>query len=103
MQFKQRTLTQIAHLICGNDNRPDETKGFFPYLSSKYITEFFRDCDTDYALPAALCLHRLVVTAGISVLAAAMRSRGRGRRSSTLPSQTLPPPRQQRLWHDDGV
>jgi hypothetical protein len=39
---------QIAHLVCGNDNRVDPTKGFFPYRSSSYLTEFFQDCDTDY-------------------------------------------------------
>jgi hypothetical protein len=42
MEFKQRTLIQIADMICGNSSR------FFPYRSSHYLTEFFRDCDTDY-------------------------------------------------------
>jgi hypothetical protein len=44
MQFKERTLTQIADLVCGNE----AAQSFFSYRSSSYITEFFRDCDTDY-------------------------------------------------------
>ncbi|AOJ25500.1 hypothetical protein WJ12_11985 [Burkholderia seminalis] len=46
MQFKQRTLMQIADMICGNF--PAETS-FFPYRSSSRLTDFFYDCDTDYA------------------------------------------------------
>ncbi|RWA78221.1 hypothetical protein [Mesorhizobium sp.] len=45
MQFKERTLTQIAHMICGNG---DEQTSHFVYRSSMYLTEFFRDCGTDY-------------------------------------------------------
>jgi hypothetical protein len=45
MEFKQRTLMQIANLICGNFNNEDS---FFLYRSSSYLTEFFQDCDTDY-------------------------------------------------------
>lgn len=46
MKFKNRTLIQIANMICGNCE--DENERFFCYRSSSYITEFFRDCDTDY-------------------------------------------------------
>jgi hypothetical protein len=46
MQFKQRTLMQIADMICGNLNAD---KPFFVYRSSSRLTEFFMDCDTDYA------------------------------------------------------
>lgn len=46
MQFKQRTLDQIADMICGNFER--ETS-LFVYRSSSYLTKFFQDCDTDYA------------------------------------------------------
>src|SRR5258708_12458827 len=46
MKFKQRTLMQIAELICGNRNNDDVC--LFRYRSSKYLTEFFQDCDTDY-------------------------------------------------------
>lgn len=42
MKFKQRTLMQLADMICGN------APPVFPYRSSSKITEFFRDCDTDY-------------------------------------------------------
>ncbi len=45
MEFKKRTLNQIADMICGNF--PEE-QTFFPYRSSKYLTEFFEDIDTDY-------------------------------------------------------
>lgn len=37
---------QIADMICGN--YPTETS-FFVYRSSSRLTEFFRDCDTEYA------------------------------------------------------
>ena len=40
MEFKQRTLMQIADLICG--------KSFFRYRSSSYLTEFFRDYGADH-------------------------------------------------------
>ncbi len=42
MKFKERTLVQIADMICGNGTT------LFRYRSSSFITEFFRDCDTDY-------------------------------------------------------
>lgn len=47
MEFKQRTLTQLADMICGNakeGNKPNP----FRYRSSSYLTEFFQDCGTDY-------------------------------------------------------
>lgn len=46
MQFKQRTLMQIADMICGNFHIDNS---FFVYRSSSRLTEFFMDCDTDYA------------------------------------------------------
>lgn len=46
MKFKQRSLMQIAELICGN--RSQDEVCYFHYRSSKYLTEFFQDCDTDY-------------------------------------------------------
>jgi hypothetical protein len=45
MEFKKRTLMQIADMICGN--LKDE-QNLFRYRSSSLLTEFFRDCDTDY-------------------------------------------------------
>jgi len=36
---------QIADMICGNFHFEES---FFPYRSSKYLTEFFEDVDTDY-------------------------------------------------------
>jgi hypothetical protein len=45
MEFKQRTLMQIANMICGNYNEEDT---LFEYRSSSKLTEFFQDCDTDY-------------------------------------------------------
>ncbi|RON14797.1 hypothetical protein [Pseudomonas frederiksbergensis] len=44
MKWKARTVEEIAEMICG-----DREGGFFKYLSSSYITRFFRDSDTDYA------------------------------------------------------
>jgi len=46
MEFKARTLNQIADMICGNST--DETKRRFKYRSSSAITLFFEECDTDY-------------------------------------------------------
>jgi hypothetical protein len=45
MIFKDRTLGQIADMICGN---LEGDKAFFRYRSSSYLTEFFQDADTDY-------------------------------------------------------
>lgn len=45
MEFKDRTLHQIADMICGN---ADAVANLFPYRSSSYITQFFEDCDTEY-------------------------------------------------------
>jgi hypothetical protein len=44
MKWKQRTLDEIADLICGNGEGTP-----FIYRSSSYITRFFRDADTDFA------------------------------------------------------
>jgi hypothetical protein len=41
MEFKQRTLTSIADMICGNFK---DEESFFPYRSSSYLSEFFSDC-----------------------------------------------------------
>ena len=46
MKFKDRTINQIADMICGNFF-PEE-KSFFRYRSSSHLTKFFQDCDTDY-------------------------------------------------------
>ncbi|RTL87409.1 hypothetical protein EJV44_24100 [Ancylobacter aquaticus] len=45
MEFKQRTLMQIADMICGNFK---DEESHFEYRTSSYLTEFFSDCDTDY-------------------------------------------------------
>lgn len=37
---------ELADMICGNSKEGKTT--FFRYRSSSYLTEFFRDCDTDY-------------------------------------------------------
>jgi hypothetical protein len=46
MKFKQRTIWDIADMICGNTENGKEV--LFPYRSSSVITRFFRDCETDY-------------------------------------------------------
>jgi hypothetical protein len=47
VEFKQRTLNEIADMICGNQPK-DGKPNHFRYRSSSYLTEFFQDCDTDY-------------------------------------------------------
>jgi hypothetical protein len=44
MKWRQRTLDEIADMICGNGEGVP-----FVYRSSSYITRFFRDADTDFA------------------------------------------------------
>lgn len=46
MKWKNRNLRELADLICGNC---DADKRYFPYRSSSYITEFFEDCDLEFA------------------------------------------------------
>jgi hypothetical protein len=45
MVFKERTLLEIADMICGNFK---EGESRFRYRSSSYLTEFFTDADTNY-------------------------------------------------------
>lgn len=52
VKFKRRNSEALADLICGNAGSDAPSFGveakYFPYRSSMYITEFFRDMDTDY-------------------------------------------------------
>ncbi|MDY7014820.1 MAG: hypothetical protein SVX43_14700, partial [Cyanobacteriota bacterium] len=41
MKFKNRNLKAIAAMIVGDAK-------FFPYRSSRYITEFFEECNLDF-------------------------------------------------------
>lgn len=43
MKWKERTVDEIAEMICG-----DQGDMPFVYRSSMYLTRFFRDVDTDY-------------------------------------------------------
>lgn len=45
MDFKSRTIKDIADMICGNFKTEES---FFRYRSSSYLTEFFQDCDTEH-------------------------------------------------------
>jgi hypothetical protein len=45
MDFRNRTIKEIADMICGNF-KGDES--FFRYPSRSYLTEFFQDCGTNY-------------------------------------------------------
>lgn len=45
MEFKNRTIKEIADMICGNFKAEES---FFRYRSSSYLTEFFQDCGTDH-------------------------------------------------------
>lgn len=47
MEFKTRTLNQLATLICGDIK--DNKTSHFVYRSSFYLTEFFGDAETDFA------------------------------------------------------
>src|SRR5450756_822533 len=47
MKFRDRTLVQIADMICGNVKKPEEGT-FFNYRSSSSLNDFFREADTDY-------------------------------------------------------
>lgn len=42
MEWKQRNLREMGRIVCGDADH-------FQYRSSKYITQFFEDCDLDYA------------------------------------------------------
>lgn len=42
MKWKSRSSRELAHIVCGDVPH-------FKYRSSSYITEFFQDCDLDYA------------------------------------------------------
>jgi hypothetical protein len=52
VRFRRRTLEDLANLIVGNVGRDDaeheDEAKYFPYRSSGYITEFFRELETDY-------------------------------------------------------
>lgn len=41
MEWKRRNLRELGRIICGDADH-------FMYRSSKYITQFFEDCDLDY-------------------------------------------------------
>lgn len=45
MKFKNKTISQLAEIICGN--QPNARK-YFPYRSSSLITNFFSDAETEY-------------------------------------------------------
>ena len=42
MRFKSRNLRELAEMIIGDNEK-------FPYRSSYYITQFFEECDLDFA------------------------------------------------------
>lgn len=42
MKFKNRNLRDLAEMVIGDNKR-------FPYRSSSYITQFFEECDLDFA------------------------------------------------------
>ncbi len=46
MEFKTRTLNQIAKMICGDVK--ENATSYFTYRSSFYLTEFFGDAGTDF-------------------------------------------------------
>ena len=46
MEFKRRTLNQLADMICGNY---EAAESFFVYRSSSYLTQFFEEIETDFS------------------------------------------------------
>lgn len=52
VKFARRNLEALADLVVGNVGRDDaeneEEAKYFPYRSSTYITEFFRELETEY-------------------------------------------------------
>ncbi|MCA0252594.1 MAG: hypothetical protein LCH76_09965 [Actinobacteria bacterium] len=52
MKFKRRNLEALADLVVGNIGRDDaeneDEAKYFPYRSSMYITEFFRELETEF-------------------------------------------------------
>jgi hypothetical protein len=40
MRFRQRTVTELADMICGND-----VNGYFQYRTGAQLESFFKDCD----------------------------------------------------------
>jgi hypothetical protein len=52
MKFRRRNLDDLGDLICGNlgtdDPASSGTPKYFPYRSSKWITRFFQELDTEW-------------------------------------------------------
>ena len=46
MRFKEKTINQLAAMICGSDDYGSSEA--FPYRSSSYLTRFFEDAETDF-------------------------------------------------------
>ncbi|WP_433862855.1 hypothetical protein [Sphingobacterium thalpophilum] len=46
MKFKNRTISQLAEVICGNQA---VCGNYFPYRTSSIITKFFHDAETEYS------------------------------------------------------
>lgn len=44
--MKRRTLNELADMVCGNVDGPDDVSNF-PYRSSSYLTQFFEECDME--------------------------------------------------------
>lgn len=45
MEFRRKTLRELAELICGNEPASHD---LFVYRSSYYLTEFFEEVGTGY-------------------------------------------------------
>ena len=48
MKLSRRTLSRLAELVCGASGGSGFSWDNFPYRSSTYLTEFFRDCGLDF-------------------------------------------------------
>jgi hypothetical protein len=48
MKIATRTLSDLSEMICGGAGGAGFDRKNFPYRSSTYLTEFFRNCDMEY-------------------------------------------------------
>jgi hypothetical protein len=48
MKWRNRTLDDLAAMICGGSGNGSISEPFFPYRSSSWLTRFFQDAETEF-------------------------------------------------------
>lgn len=61
--MRPRTFNELADMVCGNVDHPDDVSNF-PYRSSTYLTEFFEECDMEKFVHDGSTRKRWVPVAG---------------------------------------